>query len=636
MSRWWAAALLLYSVGALANQCATSKPATPSNTTNSSAAADTLSRYEQHSYCIPMRDGVQLYTVVLQPRDRQERYPFLLTRTPYGADTASQYASEAFLKAGYIFVFQDVRGRFRSDGAFVQMRPDLGRTHGRRVIDESTDTYDTIDWLLKHIEPNNGKAGLIGVSYPGFYVAAGMINAHPALKAVSPQAPQTDWFAGDDIHHNGALFLATAFGLTAYMERAALTPAACGFDYGTADGYEFYLQMGPLTNADSRYFHGRVSKWTEITQHGTYDSYWQSRNILPHVRNIAPAVLVVGGWYDAYDLYGPLHLLDALERQSIATSVTLVMGPWLHGQWATQDDGSAIGALQFGSKTRQYFTDNVELPFFESHLKGAQTAALSHVIAFETGANRWHRLNSWPLAGTTQSLYLRESQGLSFDPPPAAPAVAFDEYTSDPAKPVPYAAKAGTSLDYAYMAADQRFSGKRPDVLEYTSAVLENDLTVAGPIAPRLVVSTTGTDADYVVKLIDVHPDFEAPSDSNCQAPAINGYEELVRGDVMRAKFRNSLERPEPMVSGQITAIDFSMPDVFHTFKKGHRIKLQIQSSWFPLVDRNPQTFIDIYHASPEDFHTETQRVYRSSVHTSRVVVNVVSPGMLQETEVHP
>ncbi len=608
--------------------------------------SDVRASYEKHEYQIPMRDGVKLFTSVYVPRNATRPYSILLTRTPYGV---GPYGAEVYPRRlgyspelenqGAIFAFQDVRGRYMSEGTFVHMTPHRDVKRGVADIDESTDTYDTIDWLVKHVEPNNGRVGLWGISYPGFFAAAGAIEAHPALTAVSPQAPQADWFAGDDTHHNGAFFLAATFDFMAQHGRIRPVPTTerpRPFTFGTPDGYQFFLEMGPLPNADARHLHGQSPGWTEMMEHGTYDRFWRARNLLPHLRGIRPAVMTVGGWYDSNNLYGALHVFQAIEQQSPNTTNTLVIGPWAHGQWAV-GDGEALGPLLFEAKTSLFFREQVERPFFEQYLIGSRDARLPKALVFETGRNRWRTFDRWPPRDVaTRFIFLREEERLSFDPPRTASRSAFDEYVSDPARPVPYIEALRTDMSPNYMVQDQRFAATRPDVLVYRTEVLAEDITIAGPITPRLFVSTSGTDADWIVKLIDVYPD-DAPDAPAASAqtsgipprPVVHmkGFQRLVRGDVMRGKFRNSFEKPEPFVPGKVTRVEFPMPDVLHTFLKGHRIMVHIQSSWFPLVDRNPQAFVDIYHASASNYQKATQRVYRSGDRCSSVGLNVVSKG---------
>jgi putative CocE/NonD family hydrolase len=571
--------------------------------------------YQQSRVLIPMRDGVHLDTFVLAPTDATRSYPILLVRTPYEVSAKWSNLEPAFTDAGYIFVTQSVRGRYKSEGQFIQMTPHKAVKRSRTDVDASSDTFDTIDWLIKNIPRNNGRVGLRGISYGGFYAAAGMIDAHPALRAVSPQAPQADWFAGDDVHHNGAFLLASAFSWLSSCDRRSDSSRTCAWITPPAtDGYKFFLEMGPLRNADVNYLHGQSPEWELMMNHGTYDELWQARNILPYLRDIRPAVLVVSGWYDANNLYGALHVFDAVRRSSPGTPDTLVLGPWAHGQWA-RDKGESVGALHFGSATSTDFIKNIELPFFEAYLKGDARPNLPVARVFDTGRNTWTSFDAWPpKTSQKKTLYLRAQGSLGFEPAQQG-GPAYDEYVSDPDHPVPFVHDHGFDMDSDYMAQDQRFAANRPDVLTYQTAPLTDDITVIGPIMPRLVVSSSAMDSDWVVKVIDVHPDDAG------------AFQELVRGDVMRAKFRDSLSNPTAMQPGQATSIDFTMLDVYHTFKKGHRIMVQVQSSWFPLVDRNPQQFEDIYAAKAEDFRKATQRVFHSPDHASHIDVGVLPSG---------
>lgn len=578
-----------------------------------------------------MRDGTRLFTVVYTPRDTSRSYAIMMTRTPYSVGPYGPTAyprslgpSPRFADHGFIFVYQDVRGRFMSEGNFVHMTPWRGMS-GALATDESTDAYDTIDWLVKHVPHNSGRVGIWGISYPGFFTAAALVGAHPALKAASPQAPQADWFLGDDVHHHGAFLLASAFDffITSGLARPAPTTARPPrFDFGTDDGYAFFLAMGPLANADRMYLKGRAPFWNDMMAHGTDDEFWAARRLPPHLRNVTPAVLTVSGWYDANNLHGALLVHGAIAHQSPATSNRIVLGPWSHGQWSG-GTGNALGDLHFGANTSQFFRDSVEYPFFSHYLEGEGDLALPQATVFETGTNRWRTFDAWPPArSTARSLYLHANGTLSFAPPSRAEPSTYDEYVSDPANPVPFLAEHNTGMKPDYMAHDQRFSAppNRSDVRAYLSEPLAADVTIAGPVSPALFVSTTGTDADWIVKLIDVLPD----SGSAIADPG--GFEQLVRGDVMRGKFRHSYARPEPFVPGKVERVAFDMDDVLHTFKKGHRIMVQVQSSWFPLVDRNPQTFVDIYHASPSDFRSATERIYHSADRPSQLRVEVLPP----------
>jgi uncharacterized protein len=596
--------------------------------------------YSWHEYRIPMRDGAQLYTAVLSPDDTTRTYPLLMERTPYGASPHAggftHLPEREFLDSGYIFVYQDVRGRYQSEGHFTQNTPQKDVHRRPADVDESTDTYDTVDWLIKHVPNNNQRVGLRGISYSGFFAAMGMIDAHPALKAISPQAAEADWFIGDDVHHHGAMLLDSGlFWLTMCMHELP-TSTVCtrsGMDFGTNDGYEFSLRFEPLKRIDAEILHGSVPAWSELMQHGTYDDYWKSRNELRHISNVRPAILMVSGWYDANDFYGTLHIYQTIAAHSPATSLNMAVGPWYHGQWRA-DDGSQIDQISFGGPTSSQFLHDIELPFFEHYLKGAEDPGLAKATMFETGSNQWRRFDSWPpREAAAKAIYLRENGRLDFAPADDGAAQPFDEYRSDPARPVPYTPIMTTDMDPEYMARDQRFVRRRPDVLDYESDVLTEDLTIAGPIVPKLFVSTSGTDGDWIVKLIDVYPQSPPsydPSASGVVPASKNlstaGFQQLIRGDVMRAKFRNSLEKPEPMNPGEVTPIEFTMDDVLHTFKKGHRIKVQIQSTWFPLVDLNPQKFVNIYEATAADFSPAVQRVYRSATDHSQITL-LVLPG---------
>jgi putative CocE/NonD family hydrolase len=536
---------------------------------------------------------------------------------PYGVDRYKDDLgpSPLFGKSGYIFVYQDVRGRWMSEGEFVNMRPYRESKPSTDVIDESSDTWDTIHWLLDHVEGHNGRVGMWGISYPGFYTAAGMIDAHPALKAASPQAPVTDWFVGDDWHHNGAFFLPHAFNFLAAFGHPRPEPTKKffhPFDHETPDGYDFFLRMGPLSNADVRYFKGDVAFWNEVMRHGTYDAFWKARNLRLHLKEIRPAVMTVGGWFDAENLFGALETFKRIEAASPETRNTLVMGPWVHGGWS-RGDGASLGDVRFNDKTSEFYREHIELPFFESVLKDKGKRDLPKAWVFETGTNQWRRHDAWPPKEARAAVfYFRAGGRLASDSPAEDDASAVDEYPSDPTKPVPFLDKVAIGMAPEYMTADQRLAGRRPDVLVYQTPVLERDVTVVGPIQADLHVSTSGTDSDWVVKLIDVYPDDYPDPNPNPSGVRMGGYQQLVRGDVMRGKFRNGFETPEPFTPNQPTPVSFTLQDTYHTFRAGHRIMVQVQSTWFPLVDRNPQKFVDIYSAKDSDFQKATQRVYRS------------------------
>jgi putative CocE/NonD family hydrolase len=573
-----------------------------------------------------MRDGVKLFTAVYTPRDTSQKYPIMFIRTPYsvfpyGADSYRDFLgpSPLFTNEGYIFVYQDVRGAFLSEGEYVNVRPHKPVKRGSSDIDESTDTYDTIEWLVKNIPNNNGRVGMWGISYPGFYVSVGMIDAHPALRAVSPQAPIADWFIGDDFHHNGTLFLAHAFNFMSGFGRPRPKPTnefRGRFDHGTPDGYDFFLKLGPLANADKKYFKGNIRFWNEMMEHPNYDDFWKARNTLPHLKKIKPAVMTVGGWFDAEDLYGALKTYEAVEKQSPGAYNILVMGPWFHGGWA-RGDGEALGSVQFGGKTSVFYRENIELPFFNHYLKDKGELKLPDAYVFETGSNRWKTYDVWPPRNArVQNLYFHSNGKLAFSAPVRGEAGGYDEYVSDPSKPVPFISEVSIGMTREYMVDDQRHAGRRTDVLTYQTDELTEDVTIGGPIVASLFVTSSGTDSDFVIKLIDVFP----PS----SGPEMGGYQMLVRGEPMRARFRNSFEKPEPMVPGKVTKIEFTLPDSFHTFQKGHRIMVQVQSTWFPLVDLNPQKFVNINTATEADFQKATQRVYRSGEFGSHVKLSVV------------
>lgn len=585
--------------------------------------------YAKRETYIPMRDGVRLFTAVYAPKDQSKTYPILLTRTPYniapyGPDEyrTSIGPSELFARDGYIVVYQDVRGRWMSEGVFDHMRPHKDTKSGQADIDESTDTYDTIEWLLKNVPNHNGRVGMWGISYPGFYTSAGMIDAHPALKAASPQAPVADWFSSDDWHHNGAFLLAHAFGWFSrngwpFTQPSSVRPGT-PIDLGTEDGYQFYLQLGPLRNANLRHFKREIPFWNDMMVHERKDDFWNARNLRPHLKNIKPAVMTVGGWFDAENLYGALETYRAVETQSPASSNILVMGPWVHGGWA-RESGETLGDVRFGSNTSAFYREAIERPFFQAYLKGNAAPGLPEAYVFETGKNAWHKMDAWPPRHLrARTLYFHDGGRLDVSSP--AETAAFDEYVSDPKKPVPLTPGIAPGMAQRYMDDDQRHAARRPDVVVYQTEALPADLTIAGPITVDLRVSTTGTDQDFIVKVIDAYPD-RVPDEKGNVNNTLGGYQQLVRGDVMRGKFRNSLARPEPFVPGQITPVKFTLPDVFHTFQRGHRLMVQVQSSWFPLIDINPGKFMNIYDATDADFQRTVQRIHRSRSAPSAITV---------------
>jgi len=627
-------ALLLLAIVLPAFVAGQPAPQTPEEKAKEKRLAEVKANYTKYEYRIPMRDGVRLFTAVYVPKDQSQTYPILMTRTPYNVKPygEDQYKdslgpSPVFIKSPYIFVYQDVRGRWMSEGEYVNMRPYNPDKKGND-IDETSDTYDTIDWLVKKVPNNNGKVGMWGISYPGFYTAAGMIDAHPALKAVSPQAPVTDWFIGDDWHHNGALFLPHMFNFMGRFDKPRPEPTKkfqATFDHDTPDGYDFFMQLGPLSEAGKKYFKGEAAFWDEASKHTTYDEWWKARNLRQHIKNVKPDVLTVGGWFDAENLFGALEVFKNVKKNSPKTNNMLVMGPWVHGGWNRQD-GSSLGDVSFNAKTAEFFRENIELPFFEARLKGKSSqVAFPEAWVFETGANVWHKHDSWPPKNAKpKSFYFAGGGKLSDSlPADAKPEDGHDEYLSDPAKPVPFIDKIAIGMSAEYMTADQRFAARRPDVLVYQTDVLENDVTIAGPIQANLFVSTTGTDSDWVVKVIDVYPNDYPDPNPNPTGVKMGNYQQLVRGDVMRGKFRNSFEKPEAFTPGKPTPVKFAEQDVYHTFRSGHRIMIQVQSTWFPLVDRNPQTFVDIYSAKESDYRKATQQVYRTRELPSHVTVLV-------------
>jgi putative CocE/NonD family hydrolase len=604
------------------------------------------SHYTKYEFRIPMRDGKRLFTAVYVPKTSAFSgdpgpYPFLLNRTPYnvGPYGEDQYPkrlgpSDEFEKSGYIFVNQDVRGRWMSEGDFVEMHPHIDVKKTPQDVDDSSDTYDTLEFLLKHVPNNNGKAGIWGISYPGFYTSASIIDSHPALVAASPQAPMTDLFLGDDSYHGGAFMLSANFGFYApffHPQEGPQTPKPMlDFDFGTPDSYKFYLNAGNVMNLDKLYLKGSNWLFNDQAKHDTYDSYWQQRDLSRHMKNVKCAVLVVGGWYDAEDLSGPFKTFNAIGRFNPDTPTTLVEGPWVHGGWA-RSDGSHLGEVQFNAKTSEYFRTYVQFPFFEHYLKGKGKAQPKAVV-FETGTNVWRNFETWPpKAASAKTLYFQAGGKLSFDPP--TEANSSDEYLSDPNHPVPFVGYTTDTVPQRYMVDDQRFASYRPDVVVYQTDPLEEDVTIAGPISPKLKIASSATDSDFVVKLIDVYPDNYPDAEDTShgtkhvmEAPPLHmgGYQQLLRGEPFRAKFRNSWEKPEPLAPGKQTALDFTMPDLFHTFRRGHRIMVQVQSSWFPLVDRNPQTFTDIPNAKPEEFQKATEQIFHQKDAASGVEVLVM------------
>jgi uncharacterized protein len=597
---------------------------------------DIRSRYDKSEYYITMRDGIKLYTAVYTPRDKKTTYPIMLLRTcygsgPYGKENypESLGPSEYFAEEGYVFVYQDVRGRFMSEGDYVNMNPHIPIKKDSSDVDNSTDTYDTVEWLIKHIAGNNGKVGLWGISYPGFYVSTGIVNSHPAIACASPQAPIADWFVDDDMHHNGALALSMTYGFFEVfgIKRDSLTTQWPEKKrYPARDGYNFFLNLGRLSEVNTRYFDNRVSFWDSIMKHGTYDDFWRIRNALPNLTGIKPAVLTVCGWFDGEDLYGSIHTYEAIEKNNPGIVNIFVAGPWIHGGWA-RTKGDSLGLIGFGSPTAAYYQKEIELPFFNYYLKGKGNFDFPEALVFETGSNTWKRYDQWPPSACIEKqLYFHRDHTLSFNTPEEKGRVCHS-YISDPSNPVPYTASFhGTNILYnkEYLVEDQRFATARPDVMEYRTATLDSDITVAGPLETVLFVSTSGTDADWVVKIIDVFPDTVLREKEDGKNTCMAGYQMLVRGEIMRGKFRNDYNSPRPFKPGEITRVVIRLQDINHTFKKGHSVMITVQNSWFPLFDRNPQQFTDIYSTGPDDFRSSVESIYCSRDYPSHVSINIL------------
>jgi putative CocE/NonD family hydrolase len=590
-------------------------------------------KYVKQEVYIKMRDGVRLFTSVYTPKNTAVAHPVLLNRTPYDIEPGGPEDFNFFMQLysryteeDYIMVFQDVRGKYMSEGEFEDIRPVIADKKSNNDTDESTDTWDTVDWLVKNISNNNGKVGIFGISYPGFYSTMGLINAHPAVKAVSPQAPVTAWFLGDDFHHNGAFFLLDCFGFfygNGQPHRAPTRKGNPGFIWPSADTYDFFLTLGPIKNIAPGYLGDSVKFWNDAFAHPDYDSFWKARDPRPYLKNVTPAVMTVGGWFDAEDLYGTLHTYEAIEKQNPpATKNFLVMGPWSHGQWAA---GSAknLGNIFWGLDANAKF-HAMEKAFFDYYLKGEGSPDMAEATIFVTGSDEWRTFKEWPPKNVTEkNLYFHDDQTASFDVPQVNSG--FDEYISDPMKPVPYTQTIGVNRTTEYMTDDQRFASRRPDVMVYQTSELTEDVTLTGPLTADLFVSTTGTDADFIVKLIDVFPaDAKADESDDIKTP-LGGYQMMVRGEIFRGRYRYSFELPEAFIPEKVTEVKYVLPDVAHTFKKGHRIMVQVQNSWFPLVDRNPQKFVDIYKCSVSDFQKATMRVYHDAKNASHLKVNILN-----------
>ena len=582
---------------------------------------------------VPMRDGVKLFTAIYIPRDTTEKHPILINRTPYSCKPygESNFAEfwnsyhRLYLRENYIMVFQDVRGRYMSEGTFEDVRPFNPDKKGK-TIDEASDTYDAIDWLTKNIPYNNNRTGVFGISYPGFYSTMAALSQHPSLKAVSPQAPVTEWFIGDDFHHNGAFMIMDAFDFYKQFgipRPVPITKYVGGYEIKGDDNYEFYLKTGALKNF-ARLIGDSVKFWKELYAHPDYDNWWKARNTRNFVSNIQPAMLIVGGLFDAEDCFGAWRLYEAIEEKNPKTNFNkIVMGPWSHGQWSNSGKES-MGNIHFGAKTTDWFQNNIELPFFNYYLKGKGSIdQIREASIFISGQNKWTSFDQWPPANATdRSIYLGNNEQLTWEKP--ADKSSYSEYTSDPARPVPYTEDVHMYRTAEYMTDDQRFASRRADVLTFETGILPDDLTVTGTVIADLMVNISTTDADFVVKVVDVFPDdFTYPAGTGIHYP-MGGYQMLVRGEIMRGKYRNSFEKPSPFTPGKIEQVKFELPDIAHTFKKGHRLMIQVQSSWFPLADRNPQQFMNIYEANDTDFKKAVIRIYHDAKNSSRIILPIL------------
>ena len=591
--------------------------------------------YTKREAMVPMRDGKQLFTAIYSPKDQSKKYPIMMRRTPYscapyGADSYSRaFQNMNLARAGYIFVFQDVRGKYMSEGEFVDVRPHIPATDpspkGKKQVDEATDTYDTVDWLLKNATNNNGRVGVMGISYPGFYATMAILAGHPAIKAVSPQAPVTDWFVGDDFHHNGAFMLMDGFSFYSGFGKPRPQPTTegqAGFrDWNTPDNYDFFLRAGALRNFSTKYGMNEIPFWNELMAHPNYDAWWKARNPRPHLKNVQAAVMTVGGLFDAEDCWGAWNVYKSIEKQNPASVAnSIVMGPWVHGGWA-RGAGDRLGNVVFGQNTSDFYQSEIEFKFFEHHLRNEGKLDLPEAYIFETGSNQWTTYDTWPPKNIEQQKFFFQAKGRLSSSNSATATAAFDQYVSDPNKPVPYTEDVHLRRTREYMTDDQRFAARRPDVLVYHTEVLSEPLTVTGPVIADLWTSLSTSDADFVVKLIDVFPDTLKGRENGVP---MGGYQMLVRGEIFRGRYRESLENPKAFEPNVATNVKFELPDVAHTFLPGHKMMVQVQSSWFPLADRNPQQFINIYEAKDEDFVPCTIQVHRDARGLSGVILPVL------------
>lgn len=578
--------------------------------------------FDRRSEMITMRDGVKLNTLICTPKDQKEPLPIILQRTPYGCDghsPMSSYTRDLALD-GYIFVYQDIRGRFKSEGTFDMVRAPRDKTNPQ-AIDESSDTYDTIDWLIKNIPSNTGKVGILGISYDGWLATMALMDPHPALAAASPQAPVADMFMGDDFHHNGAFRLSYGFEYVTMMET---DKRIAQFKFDKVDTYDWYLKLGPLSNANEKHLNGKMPTWNNFVKHPNYDAFWQKQAAAKYLTKATVPTLNVGGWWDQEDFYGPLKTYASLEPHDKSSLNFMVMGPWNHGGWAG-GDGSALDKIKFNSPTAKYYRETIQAGFFAKYLKGKSTFDVDEVLTFQTGTNTWVKASQWPpKESTTKKLYFREDGKLSFDAPTSAGGE--DTYISDPKKPVPYRNRPifptyslGSTWS-VWLVQDQRFVHNRPDVLSWETESLTEDLIMTGNVFAKLFASTSGSDSDWVVKLIDVYPDDNPERN-------MAGYQLMIANDVFRGRFRESFENPKALEPGKVNDFTIDLHALNHCFKKGHKIMVQVQSTWFPLIDRNPQTFVpNIFEAKEQDFQIATQKVARNAQQSSHLEVPVFKP----------
>ncbi len=572
---------------------------------------------------IPMRDGVRLHTRIFTPKDQSGPLPIIMKRTPYGvAGSAGDFTTylKSLANDGYIFAFQDIRGKYGSEGAFVMQRP--ARAPGdTSALDEGTDTYDTIEWMLRNVPRNNGRVGMLGVSYDGWTTIMGALEPHPALKAISPQASPADMWLGDDFHHNGAFRLSYAFEYAAMMESGKDVQQ---FAFDRYDTFDWYLSLGPLANVNALHLHGKIPTWNDYVTHPDYDEFWKHQTVIPHLRAVRVPTLNVAGWWDQEDFYGPIRIYDALEQSDTAHLNYLVVGPWNHGGWS-RSMGDRLGPITFDSSTSKYFRDQIQAPWFAHFLKDKGRLDFPEAMTFESGSNRWQRWDAWPPRGNTEELklYFASRNAITFDPPTSADEAAFDSYVSNPDFPVPYRHRPiqatyfpGGSKWSTWLLEDQRFVSNRPDVLSWETPPLETNLTIAGEVVARLFAATTGTDADWIVKLIDVYPE-RYPENWD-----MAGYQLMVSSEVFRGRYRRSFEKPEPISPNTVLEYSLSLHTQNYAFLKGHRVMVQVQSTWFPIIDRNPQTFVrSVFEARAEDFRPATHRIYRSARYPSHVSI---------------